>query len=487
MTSHTKTAGEVRGKVILGDSTVKAEIEFINDAIENASDTEQVKTVISTGAGMAGVYNYGDWYLLEEVYLYGSGWKGQTGFTSVQRVPGITEMTMKEVQAAIKAIDPNIFVNHKRINAVLSHFRKFGYQIHPGNWFDATTANKIKWVINWNNTVFDHITVIDDTLVIGKPDQLAPVGAKTADPGNLLPSGQVAPVEGLIEPVHHQTRIEFYGMGNKGTGQTVMRPAAAGTKNDTAVKATADIGDGSEFNVGGGSAGSAGAAIAQVMGVVNGLIGALDTSFGHMTQTGLLRSEVGSDFALQGGIVNTGDGVTKDLKHYNTYDPAGNMLTGAEATPGDSMGGSGGDVLAVANPWVFVNLSGAWYAATWEWLRPGQTSKSRSAVNGDHIKQAPLASWSPSHGEDLYFMVSGLARSSQRNQQERTNLIKITWPASGGSASSSETIGIPTGVTWLHTNVSGWTQTGTLASVAVSGGTITLDYNKANVWTSVGV
>ena len=289
MASHTKTAGEVRGKVILGDSVVKAEIEFINDAIENASDTGQVKTVISTGAGMAGVYNYGDWYLLEEVYLYGAGWKGQTGFTSVQRIPTITEMTMKEVQAAIKEIDPNIFVNHKRINAVLSHFRKFGYQIHPGNWFDATTTNKIKWVLNWNNTVFDHISVVDDTLVIGKPDQLAPVGAKTADPGNTLPSGQVAPVEGLIEPVHHQTRIEFYGMGNKGTGQSTMRPAAVGTKNDTAVKATADVGDGSGIGTGAGQT-APGSAIAQVMGVVNGLIGALDTTFSQLTQTGLIRS-----------------------------------------------------------------------------------------------------------------------------------------------------------------------------------------------------
>ena len=336
MTSHTKTAGEVRGKVILGDAVVKAEIEFINDAIEDASDLEKVKTVISTGAGMAGVYNYGDWFLLEEVYLYGSGWKGQTEFTSVQRVPGITEMTMKEVQIALKAIDPNIFVNHKRINAVLSHFRKFGYQIHPGNWFDATTANKIKWVINWNNTVFDHITVIDDTLIIGKPDQLAPVGAKTADGSVLLPSGAVAPVEGLIEPVHHQTKIEFYGMGNKGTGQTSMRPAAAGTKNDMAVKATADIGDGSEFNVGGGSEVSAGTAIAQVMGVINGLVTGLDTSFGQLTQTGLLRSEVKSDFAMQAGKINTGDGVTQDLQHYNTYDAAGQPISGNAGQPNSS-------------------------------------------------------------------------------------------------------------------------------------------------------
>ena len=241
-------------------------------------------------------------------------------------------MTMKEVQAAIKEIDPNIFVNHKRINAVLSHFRKFGYQIHPGNWFDATTTNKIKWVLNWNNTVFDHISVVDDTLVIGKPDQLAPVGAKTADPGNTLPSGQVAPVEGLIEPVHHQTRIEFYGMGNKGTGQSTMRPAAVGTKNDTAVKATADVGDGSGIGTGAGQT-APGSAIAQVMGVVNGLIGALDTSFSQLTQTGLIRSEVSSDFALQAGIVNTGDGVTKDLEHYNTYDPSGQPVTGDSGQP----------------------------------------------------------------------------------------------------------------------------------------------------------
>jgi len=326
MTSHTKTAGEVRGKVILGDSTVKAEIEFINDAIENASDIEQVKTVISTGAGMAGVYNYGDWYLLEEVYLYGSGWKGQTGFTSVQRIPGITEMTMKEVQVAIKAIDPNIFVNHKRINAVLSHFRKFGYQIHPGNWFDATTTNKIKWVINWNNTVFDHITVIDDTLIIGKPDQLAPVGAKTAT-GELMPSGQARPIDGLIEPIHHQTKIEFYGMGNKGTGQTTMRPAAPGTKNEDYEMANLAIGDGSGLTVGGAGDSSA-AAIAQVLGVVNSLMGALDTSFGQLTQTGLMRCEVDGDYALEAGKINTGDGVTQDLEHYNTYDPAGNLITG---------------------------------------------------------------------------------------------------------------------------------------------------------------
>jgi hypothetical protein len=168
---------------------------------------------------------------------------------------------------------------------------------------------------------------MDDTLVIGKPDQLAPVGAKTAT-GELMPSGQARPIDGLIEPIHHQTKIEFYGMGNKGTGQTTMRPAAPGTKNEDYEMANLSIGDGSEFNVGGGSAASAGAAIAQVLGVVNSLMGALDTSFGQLTQTGLIRCEVDGDYALEAGKINTGDGVTQDLAHYNTYDPAGKLVTG---------------------------------------------------------------------------------------------------------------------------------------------------------------
>ena len=38
-------------------------------------------------------------------------------------------------------------------------------------------------------------------------------------------------------------------------------------------------------------------------------------------------------------------------------------------------------------------------------------------------------------------------------------------------------------VTWLHTDVSGWSQTATLSSVTVSGGEICLNYNKADTWT----
>jgi len=37
-------------------------------------------------------------------------------------------------------------------------------------------------------------------------------------------------------------------------------------------------------------------------------------------------------------------------------------------------------------------------------------------------------------------------------------------------------------ITWLHTNVSGWAQTGTLHSVSISGNLIYLNYDKAGVW-----
>jgi hypothetical protein len=88
----------------------------------------------------------------------------------------------------------------------------------------------------------------------------------------------------------------------------------------------------------------------------------------------------------------------------------------------------GDNTIVNANPWVFVKYNGKWYAATWEWLRVGSITKNRVAVNGDHIKQPPLNTWSPSSGEKIGFMVSGLARGSERNVQQRTNIIIVTWP-----------------------------------------------------------
>jgi hypothetical protein len=84
-----------------------------------------------------------------------------------------------------------------------------------------------------------------------------------------------------------------------------------------------------------------------------------------------------------------------------------------------------------ANPWVFVEVGGKWYAATFEWLRHGQTSKPVGVLDGgkgDHIKRAPLSSWRPRSGERFGLMVSGLARGTSRNVKERSSVVMVTWP-----------------------------------------------------------
>lgn len=82
-----------------------------------------------------------------------------------------------------------------------------------------------------------------------------------------------------------------------------------------------------------------------------------------------------------------------------------------------------------ANPWVFVNLNGQWYAATFEYLRHGQTSKPMGVLNSsDHIKVPPLNKWRARSGERIGLMVSGLARGGLRNVKERSNVVMVTWP-----------------------------------------------------------
>ena len=81
-----------------------------------------------------------------------------------------------------------------------------------------------------------------------------------------------------------------------------------------------------------------------------------------------------------------------------------------------------------ANPWIFVQKpGGGWYAATWEWMKVGQTTKNKSSVAGDHIKKSPLENFRPVPGEWYGFMVSGLARDSTRNVYERSNVVMLKW------------------------------------------------------------
>jgi hypothetical protein len=82
-----------------------------------------------------------------------------------------------------------------------------------------------------------------------------------------------------------------------------------------------------------------------------------------------------------------------------------------------------------ANPWVIFDLNGNRYAATWEWLRYGQTAKSARAVAGDHIKRAQVPNdWHPKAGDPLGIFVSGLIRGSTRNVSERTDVVWVIWP-----------------------------------------------------------
>ncbi len=62
-----------------------------------------------------------------------------------------------------------------------------------------------------------------------------------------------------------------------------------------------------------------------------------------------------------------------------------------------------------------------------EWLKVGQTVKAVRAVQGDHIKVPPLNTFVPVHGEVYGFMVSGLARDSRRNVQERSEVKMYRW------------------------------------------------------------
>ena len=81
------------------------------------------------------------------------------------------------------------------------------------------------------------------------------------------------------------------------------------------------------------------------------------------------------------------------------------------------------------NPWIFVNMNGKWYGATFEWLAPGQQCKGIHAGNiGEHIGRSPLSSWRPRSGELVGLMVSARARFRADTVRERSNVVMVRWP-----------------------------------------------------------
>ena len=89
-----------------------------------------------------------------------------------------------------------------------------------------------------------------------------------------------------------------------------------------------------------------------------------------------------------------------------------------------------GGTTVEGNVWVIFQVDGQWYAATWEWLRPGQTCKGLKGSDlASHIKVAPGDSWSPKSGETVYFFVSTPARfGPQGPKNERSNVFCTIWP-----------------------------------------------------------
>lgn len=81
------------------------------------------------------------------------------------------------------------------------------------------------------------------------------------------------------------------------------------------------------------------------------------------------------------------------------------------------------------NAWIFVKKDDKWYAGTWEWMRPGQTIKTKRAVSGGgHLRSSRFSDWKPESGKWYGFMVSGLVRSPKRNVKERSNVVMYKWP-----------------------------------------------------------
>ena len=84
----------------------------------------------------------------------------------------------------------------------------------------------------------------------------------------------------------------------------------------------------------------------------------------------------------------------------------------------------------VANCWMIFNINNQWYAATWEWLRRGQTIKVVKGNLGTYVKKSPVVpnTWNPQKGEKIGLFVSGLCRDKNRNISERSNVVWMEHP-----------------------------------------------------------
>ena len=113
--------------------------------------------------------------------------------------------------------------------------------------------------------------------------------------------------------------------------------------------------------------------------------------------------------------------------------------------PRDDFSTSG--VIVDSNAWVFANIDGTWHAATWEWFKPGQTSKNLGAVGFPNSRQrcAPIEQLDTeirranrSNSESADSFGSQEDRSTCRQETRWCRLMSAEYRSAGASGCSSK-------------------------------------------------
>lgn len=86
-------------------------------------------------------------------------------------------------------------------------------------------------------------------------------------------------------------------------------------------------------------------------------------------------------------------------------------------------------VIVDSNAWVFANINGIWYAATWVWFIPEEVCKNLGAHDFQtHVAGvSSLKTWTPRSGELNGLMVSTPARHGNGPVNERSNVVLVRW------------------------------------------------------------
>ena len=119
-----------------------------------------------------------------------------------------------------------------------------------------------------------------------------------------------------------------------------------------------------------------------------------------------------------------------------TFDPAGTSNVTRICFPHSKAGKWKRSGEGEGNVWVVAEVDGTWYAATWDYIRPGQVCKSANDFTWNsrrdgifaHTQKLPLEGRVPRSGDRVGIMVSGFARTTQRTVLEKSNIFMTTWP-----------------------------------------------------------